>query len=276
MSLVDSSMKTIFVTGCSTGIGAEIVNFYLNKGYKVIATARRKADIDHLHSLGAHAIHCELSDQVSIDQCIGEVCSITDKLDCIICNAAYGQAGAVADLDFSTLHYQFSVNVFGTIELLRRLIPLLKLSSVAKVIFISSILGVVTSPYLGAYCASKHALESLITALRMEFYGQSIYFSSVRPGQIKTNFRSTAETMFDKTIAKSAAVDMHSYESFRHKVELNKQKDRGLPPAAVVKTIDRVVNAKRPKRAYYVTYEAHFLGRLQRFLPSFVYVNYII
>jgi short-subunit dehydrogenase len=185
-------------------------------------------------------------------------------------------SGGVLDLDFSTLQYQFNVNVFGTIELLRRLIPLLKLSSVVKVIFISSILGLVTSPYLGAYCASKHALESLITALRMESYGQPIYFSSVRPGLIKTNFLSTAETMFDKTIAKSAGVDLQSYESFRHIVELNKQKDRGLPPAAVVKTIDRVVNAKRPKRAYYVTFEAHFMGRLQRFLPSFVYVNYII
>jgi short-subunit dehydrogenase len=267
MTTSAKTQPVILITGASTGIGSYLVTYYLSRNYKVLATARNDQDLAQLQELGAHAIFCELADQESIKSCVSEVLSLTDKIDCLVNNAAFGQAGAVIDLSYHDLKYQFDVNVFGTFELARLLLPLVELSEAGKVIFVSSILGVVTSPYIGAYSASKYALESLVSALRMEKGDSQVHFTTIRPGLITTRFRDTAEKFFKQNIEKKQGVDLSKYDRFVKRSVLKQQKNRVRSPELVAKVVDRIIKAKRPRCAYYVTPEAHFMGRLQRFIP---------
>ena len=110
------------------------------------------------------------------------------KLDALFNNAAYGQPGAVEDLTPALLRQQFEVNVVGTHDLTRRLIPAMRKNRSGRIVNCSSVLGMVVAPYRGAYCASKFALEALTTSLRLELEGSGISVSLIEPGPIRSRF----------------------------------------------------------------------------------------
>jgi short-subunit dehydrogenase len=260
--------KNVLVTGCSTGIGYETVTTLIDKGCRVYATARTTSDLEKLTALGARAYYCELTDCESIQACVDSLKTEVGSLDCLINNAAYGLPAGVLDLSFDQLRHQFDVNVFGTIELTRLLYPLLDKSSSPRIIFISSILGVITVPYLGAYCASKYAVETLASALRMELKNKTIKISMIRPGKIATPFHSTARAVFTQNIDKVNSPYYQSYiENLNARDARPDSKMPGLHPKYVVRVIEHIMCVKHPRIAYYVTWQARLLGRLRCVLP---------
>ena len=263
------NLKSVLITGCSSGIGYELVVSFLKKGYRVFATARKKSDLDILTGLGASAIHCELTDSVSIRTCIDFLHTQVSSLDFLINNAAYAQPAAVLDLSSSDMSAQFQVNVFGTLELTRLLLPLLEMSVSPRIFFLSSILGVLTVPYLGAYCASKQALESFASALRMELLNKKVKVIMIRPGKIATPFHKTALAKFDHSIDKFNSLYAHGYSEYLQKrANTSHDSQKGLHPRAVVKVIERVMFIKNPRIAYYVTWQAKLLGRMRCFFTQ--------
>jgi short-subunit dehydrogenase len=261
-------MGPVLVTGCSSGIGLSLVQLLLEKDYDVIATARREADLHTLASMGAKSIYLDLDKPASLEAAVNQVKKMTPILYALINNSGFAQPGSVQDLSLELMRAQFQTNVFGTIELTNLCLPLLLHGEPAKLIFLSSILGVVSAPYLGAYCASKYALEALISSLRMELSGSRIHVTSIRPGAIETKFRNRAIQALKRGIAVEGSQSKRQYQKSIHDSENNRNKSKRMDSKKAAEIIISVLEKRKPKTAYYITAPAILMGALRRFIPE--------
>lgn len=184
-------MKTVVITGASTGIGLATVKACLKEGYRVIATARGETDLAHLRSLGATAITLELTQQENVEAAAKAIIEAANgKIDVLFNNAGYGLQVAMEDASWEGLLRQHTTNVIGPIHLTNQLIPAIPQGG--QIIFNSSILGLITVAFRGPYCMSKHALESAADAYRLELESLGIDVRILEPGPIEADFRKTA------------------------------------------------------------------------------------
>lgn len=265
-------MKSVLVTGCSSGIGLCIARGLNNAGFKVYATARKQEDLENLDQEGYVAIKLDLTDSNSIKEAVDWLLDDTNgKLYGLINNAAYGLTGAVEDLSRESLRLQFETNVLGTQELTNLLIPVMRQQGQGRIIQISSVFGFITMKFRGAYCASKYALESLSDAMRYELHGTGIHVSLIEPGPIKSEFRNNALSIFNRTIDKNQSVFKQDYEKIEMEMNTNNYSiPFTLDPEAVLDKVIHALNSDTPKRRYYVTFPTYLFAFLKRILPSVV------
>lgn len=263
--------RPILVTGAGRGIGYACAIGLHNRGYRVFATSRDLGSLAPLAELGIETLALDITDDNAIHQCIQTVLEKTDgQLYAVLNNAGYGQLGAVEDLKRHHLHTQFETNVYGTQMVTNAVLPLFRTQGFGRIIYLSSILGIVTRTYCGAYNASKFAVEALADTLRLELRGTDIFVSLIEPGPIESNFRRkaihTAKEMADyvhsihhPTYQKLLSPDL---ESDLAKVPFT------LGPEAVLKVAIHALESKRPKARYPVTVYAHLFSTLKRVLPT--------
>lgn len=239
------------------------------RGWRVIATARRPQDLKRLQlDHGLEVIELELADESSIHRCAERAIELTDgNLFAVFNNAAFGQVGAVEDLPASLLRQQFEVNLFGTHELTRALIPQMRARHQGRIVQCSSVLGLVAAPYRGAYCASKFALEGLTDALRLELSGNGIHVSLIEPGPIRTRFVETALSRFKETVAIDSSPHAEDYRRRLAQMEAGGRATFKLEPDAVAAKLVHAVESPHPKRRYYVTTPTYIASAMRRFLP---------
>jgi NAD(P)-dependent dehydrogenase (short-subunit alcohol dehydrogenase family) len=188
-----STPQTILITGCSSGIGQALALEFKKRGHTVFATARQAQALAILSAMGLIAVELDVTSQESIDQARAQIQTQTSQLDMLINNAGYGQFGAVLDTDSDALRRQFETNVIAPVALSRAFLPLLRASPSACLANIGSISGIVTTPFAGAYCASKAALHALSDAMRMELDPLGVRVVTVQPGGIASKFGDNAE-----------------------------------------------------------------------------------
>jgi NAD(P)-dependent dehydrogenase (short-subunit alcohol dehydrogenase family) len=154
--------RSILITGCSSGIGLASAREMKARGWRVFATARKPEDIKRLRDeLAVESLYLDYAEPASIREAVDRVLEETkDRLTALFNNGAYGQPGAVEDLRPDVLRAQFEVNVFGWHDLTTRLIPAMRARREGRIVFCSSVLGLIAAPYRGAYCASKFAIEA--------------------------------------------------------------------------------------------------------------------
>ena len=187
------SPQSILITGCSSGIGQALALEFKKRGHTVFATARQAQALANLTEMGLNAVVLDVTSQQSIDNAREQIQSQTNRLDMLINNAGYGQFGAVLDTDSNALRRQFETNVIAPVALSRTFLPLLRASSSACIANIGSISGIATTPFAGAYCASKAALHALSDAMRMELEPLGVRVVTVQPGGIASKFGDNAE-----------------------------------------------------------------------------------
>ena len=261
--------KTILITGCSSGIGYSTALELKNRGHQVIATARKSEDVARLKEEGFTAIQLDLADTYSIKQAVIDTLELTGgRCDALFNNGAFGQPGAVEDLSRDVLRFQFETNLFGTHELTNLLIPIMRKQGHGRIIYNSSILGLVAMRYRGAYNASKFALEGLADTLRLELYGTNINISLIEPGPILSDFRINSYALYKKNIDPVNSFHNDAYEA----METRLQKEGAavaftLPAKAVVDKVVHALEAKKPKMRYYVTFPTYLFAVLKRILP---------
>ena len=180
--------KVVLITGCSSGIGKALCEEFHRRGYRVIATARRLETLDPLRKLGVATEQVNVTDRQSASRLIDAVLQSEGRIDILVNNAGYGLFGPTLDLPHEELVQQFHTNVFAPINLARLVAPAMKSQGGGIIINIGSISGFVTTPFAGAYCASKSALHSFTDALRMELSPFGIRVMSVQPGGIQSEF----------------------------------------------------------------------------------------
>ncbi|MCK9621801.1 MAG: SDR family oxidoreductase [Methylobacter sp.] len=264
-----NSSKTILITGCSTGIGYTTAVELKKRGHTVIASARKQEDVFRLQQEGFTAIQLDLADSDSIQQAVNSAIKLSDgKIDALFNNGAFGQPGAVEDLSRDVLRFQFETNLFGTHELTNLIIPLMRKQGHGRIIYNSSVLGLVAMRYRGAYNASKFALEGLADTLRLELYGTDIHISLIEPGPILTEFRKNSLALYKKNIDATHSYHKEIYQT----MEARLQKEGAavpftLPASAVTKKVIHALEARRPKVRYYVTFPTYLFGFLKRILP---------
>ncbi|MGZ5076306.1 MAG: SDR family oxidoreductase [Methylobacter sp.] len=264
-----NSAKTILITGCSSGIGYATAVMLKKRGHRVIASARKQDDVVRLQQEGFSAIQLDLADSSSIRQAVDSVIELTGgKIDALFNNGAFGQPGAVEDLTRDTLRFQFETNLFGTHELTNLIIPLMRRQGHGRIIYNSSVLGLVAMTYRGAYNASKFALEGLADTLRLELYGTNIHVSLIEPGPILSDFRKNAFALYKENIDPTHSHHKETYQAME--ARLQKQGPAApftLPAEAVSKKVIHALEAGQPKMRYYVTFPTYLFAVLKRILP---------
>jgi NAD(P)-dependent dehydrogenase (short-subunit alcohol dehydrogenase family) len=264
--------RSILITGCSTGIGLAAASALRARGWRVLATARRPEDLERLErEHGLEALSLELKDEGSIARCADEALRRTDgKLHALYNNAAYGVIGAMEDITASVLRDQLEVNVIAANELTRRVVPAMRRMGRGRIVMCSSVLGFVSGPYRGAYCASKYALEALSDALRIELRPAGIHVSLLEPGPIESHFLATTVSAFTSQVDVERSPHREAYERRLNEMQSGKVKSGPFklgPDAVVAKLID-ALESPRPRARYRVGLMTKGAGVLKRFLPD--------
>ena len=263
-------MKTVLITGCSSGIGLCLAEGLRERGYRVFATARKREDVQKLAALGMESLQLDLDDSASLHAAVEEIAQRTSgRLDALINNAAYGQPGAVEDLTREVLRAQFETNLFGLLELTNQVIPLMRQQGHGRIVNIGSLLGFVALPYRGAYNASKYALEGLTDTLRLELHGSGISVSLIEPGPIKSKFRANAHAMYRKNIVAAHSAHREHYVALERRLtKAGPAAPFTLSPEAVLRRVIHALENPRPKIRYYVTVPSALFAVLKRLLPQ--------
>jgi len=263
-----SRIKTVLITGCSSGIGLCLTYGLRSAGYRVFATARKKEDILKLKKLGFDAFLLDLASSRSIKAAICEIYQKTDSLYALINNGAYGQAGALEDITREALEKQFQVNVFGWHELTNLVLPSMKEKNMGRVVYISSVLGFVAMPFRGPYVASKFATEGIVDTLRLELKKTKIKLSLIQPGPIESKFRQNAFLAFKENVDSSNSDYRREYKAMIKRLNSDKNAKFTLAPESVLQCVLHALESKAPKNHYRVTFPTKLFGILCRILPS--------
>lgn len=260
--------KIVLITGCSSGIGYDTAHYLNKNGYKVYASARKEEDVERLRDEGLEAYLLDVTKPETISQTLKSILS-KGELYAVFNNAGYGQPGAVEDISTDVLREQFETNLFGLHEMTRQVIPVMRKQGYGRIIQHSSILGLISLRFRGAYNASKYAIEGLCDTLRLELANEEIYVCTINTGPVRSDFRKNATKKFYEHIYKKKTVFEKEYEKELIPKEQKKKNDPFTRDSdVVIKNIINALESKKPKPRYYNTSATYILTTLKRVLPT--------
>jgi short-subunit dehydrogenase len=184
--------EATLITGCSSGIGRALAEEFHRRDHLVYATARRLEALEPLEDQGIRTAPLDVNDSASIEALMGRLEKDGASVTMLVNNAGYGAMGPLAELPLDELRLQFETNVFAVVALIQAVVPGMVARRSGRIVNIGSVSGVLTTPFSGAYCASKAAVHALSDALRMELAPFGIQVVTVQPGAIESEFGATA------------------------------------------------------------------------------------
>lgn len=212
--------RVVLITGCSSGIGKALAEEFHKCGFSVVATARSLDSLDGLKAKGISTYSLDVTDEVGMNQVVKAVLQQERRIDVLVNNAGYALIGPAVELPEKELKLQFQTNVTAPLLLAQKVAPVMKEQRSGLIINIGSISGLVTTPFSGAYCASKAALHALSDALRMELAPFGINVVSVQPGAIKSQFGEAA-TRISARVLKPDSWYLSIEESIKMRAKLS-------------------------------------------------------
>ncbi|PHR74369.1 MAG: short-chain dehydrogenase [Arcobacter sp.] len=263
-------MQNILITGCSSGIGLQTALTLKDNGYKVYASARDDEDIKNLKNLGFITLKIDVRNKNDIQNALYSIIHEDKTLDAVFNNAGYGQPGALEDVSVDVLKEQFETNVFGLHELTIQTMKIFRAQGYGKLIQHSSVLGIISLKFRGAYNASKYAIEGLSDTLRQELIGSKITLSVINTGPVTSKFRENALSKFVKNIDIKSSFFKTVYEKdLQKRLEDDKESTPfNLPASSVANVVLKIMQSQKPRGRYYVTKATYIMGFLKRTLPT--------
>lgn len=265
------SQPSILITGCGSGIGLSTALILKQRGYRVFAGARKTTDIEKLKEQGLESVQLDVTDASSREKAIEAILQKTGgTLNALFNNAGFLIAGAIEDLNDALIQSQFATNVFGVVSLTRLVLPIMRKQGHGRIIQNSSILGLITMPYYGAYNASKFALEAFSLTLRQELRGTLIHVSIINPGPIYSKLREHSFEIYQQTLAQQSSLHLHAYQKLERSYFHPDTKNKRImsDPKIVVNDVIHALESRNPKIHYYIGFPVKFLLFLKRFLPE--------
>jgi short-subunit dehydrogenase len=248
-----TSTKTVLVTGATSGIGRFTALHLAKRGYHVIGSGRREAELarlkDEATQLG-HRLDVVAMD-VTSETSIANAKSAVDRLtggrgiDVLVNNAGFGLIGPLTEIPDSELRRQYDTNVFGLMAVTRAFVPAMQARRAGRVINVSSVGGRMTFPFMGAYNSTKYAVESLSDALRWELKPFNIDVALIEPGVIRTEFADVAMSGTDKYAGSPYRAAIAKADKLRGRMEAT-----ASGPLTVAKAIERAIKVYRPAPRY--------------------------
>lgn len=266
-----TSKRSILITGCSTGIGHAAAIALKERGWRVFAAVRRPEDAQKLSQHGLESIILDLNDTDSIHKAVQEILTATGgTLDALFNNAGLLVAGACEDLSRDLIRKQFETNVFGLMELTRQVLPAMRQQGHGRIVQNSSILGIITLPFYGAYNASKFALEGFSNTLRQELRGTQIKVAIINPGPVQSELRSNAHRTFQQTISPQESLHTQAYRKIEETYFKPNPVTRRIQkkPQDVIKPLIHALESSNPKVHYYIGWPARCMAMAKRLLSD--------
>ena len=198
-----SENKVWFITGTSSGFGRILAEEILAKGDKVVATARKPevlADLVDKYPDTARAVKLDVTNLEDVKNSVGEAIKEFGRIDVLVNNAGYGLVGAIEEAGGEQIKQQFDTNVFGAVNVIREILPILRAQQSGHIVNISSVVGISAFPSFGYYSATKFALEGLSEALAAEVAPHGIKTTIVEPGPFYTGFSSKSVNFGDNLL----------------------------------------------------------------------------
>nr|WP_322625583.1 SDR family NAD(P)-dependent oxidoreductase [uncultured Flavobacterium sp.] len=233
--------KTWFITGASQGLGLEFIAQLLQAGHNVAATSRTLAGLEK--AAGVHPnllpLEVDLINEDSVATAINSTIIKFGTIDVVVNNAGYGQLGALEELTDAEARTNFDVNVFGALNVIRKVLPQLRKQGSGHIINIASIAGVSGNfPGWGIYCATKFAMAGFTESLAAEVAEFGIKTTLVLPGYFRTNFLKGSSLAIAKTpIAEYTAV-RQSEQAHTESIDGNQGGDPVKGVAAIIETVE--------------------------------------
>ena len=242
-------MPSVLVTGAGRGIGLAITEHMSRRGWNVYATARSDAALNSLDRLpNVHAIALDITDRSAIAALPGQ---LPAELNGVVNNAGIIVNGPVEGLSLDELTQQLDINVISQIAVTQAVLPKIR-NARGRVVFMSSVSGLFTTPGTGAYNASKYAIESLADALRMELRPWRIPVSLIEPGPIRTDMWADVLDDYDHMTKQLSDEHRRLYASHLagSRKLLGRMQKLAADPKRVTKAVDHALTSRRPKRRY--------------------------
>jgi NAD(P)-dependent dehydrogenase (short-subunit alcohol dehydrogenase family) len=251
------------VTGASAGIGRAIVRRLLQDGWVVYGAARRVEKMADLLHDGAKVLPLDVTNEASIQSAVQTVLAAEGHIDALVNNAGYGSYGAIEDVPMDEARRQFEVNVFGLARLCQLVLPGMRKQRSGTIVNISSMGGRIWMPIGGWYHATKHALEVLSDAMRVETRPFGIRVVVVQPGAIESEWSDIA---VKNLLAHSRGT---AYGALvKPMAKLLGGYTKAAPPEVVARAVSKAVNSTNPRRRYATPMDAKALIFLRWLLPD--------
>lgn len=191
MNYANSEPRTWLITGCSTGFGRALAVAVLEHGDRLIATARKPEQlqdlVDRYPSL-VRTFALDVTDKDSIRSAVSQAKEAFGRIDVLVNNAGYGTIGAIEEVSDEAIQRQYDTNVFGTLNMIRAVLPIMRQQHSGNILNLSSVGGMVSFAATGIYCSTKFAVEGLSEALAKEVAPLGIKVTIVEPGAFRTDF----------------------------------------------------------------------------------------
>lgn len=255
-------MKTLLITGGSSGIGLATVQLFVSQGWKVIELSRSGQS-----SPSVVHIPCDVTDEQSVCEAVQQAMTHTNHLDVVISNAGFGISGPIEFTSISEAQKQFDVNFFGALRLVKAVLPILRQQGCGRLLFTSSVAADLSIPYQSFYSASKSALNAMALALANEVRSFGIRVSVLMPGDVATGFTDAREKSIE-----GAEV----YPGVLSAVAAMERDERGgMTPQQMAKDLYRMATRRCLKPIYVGGLSYRFFCLLNRLLPK-RWVNAIV
>ena len=233
------SSKVWFITGASRGFGRVWTQAALERGDRVVATARDAKSLDDMVEMYGDAVLAlplDVTNREAVFDAVNQAHQHFKRLDVVLCNAGYGYMGAIEELDPEQVRANFETNVFGTLSVIQAALPILRQSGSGHFLTLSSIGGIIGFPTGGSYTASKFAIEAMSEALAGEVAPFGVKVTIIEPGHFSTEFRSSVKS------PPAIAV----YDGIRQAIRSSFKPGDFGDPAATAAAIFEAVDAENP------------------------------
>ena len=269
---MDQTTRSAIVTGASSGIGEATAESLAKAGYRVALAARSAEALEtvakRIEAAGGQAIviPTDVADEAAVAALAARTWEAFGRVDLVVNNAGFSLAAALEQLTRDEIRNTFEVNLFGALQLIGEVTPMMREQGGGRVINISSIAGTVPAPLAVPYSASKGALESATDCLRLELARWNIQLSIVIPGFVQT-------PVFDK--AKEWGEHLRTDETNPYRqtmLDLEKfaydELESAITPHEVGEVVVAAATARRPRPRYYVPFSAHMQSSIMGSMPS--------
>lgn len=262
-------MHSALVTGASSGIGHATATLLASSGFTVFAGVRTDSDASRIAREGLRPLMLDVTNPRDVEQAVNAVNASAIPLRAIVNNAGIAVPGPLEFLALQDFRRQFEVNVVGALAVTQAFLPLLR-STRGRIVFMSSVSGQIVSPYVGAYGASKFALEAVADALRIELHQSGIRVVVVQPGNVKTPIWEKGRAQKDDLMGRVPPQAHELYgEPVKRLSRITEEAEReAIEPEAVARVVLEALRARRPRARYAVGAPRGWQRRIAIMMPE--------